>query len=106
MSLIVPNVLPPKTPVRISRNAQLLPFETIRCKRRILHLEVIIMRIVGILREYDFNETAMILGLSPQQLRRGVQEGWLQYFYRKGHEYKFHDASLEENRLRLQQMMR
>jgi len=60
-----------------------------------------IMRIRGIIREYDLDETAIILGIPSKKLLKEVREGELQHFYRRGKEYKFHDASLEENRHRL-----
>ncbi|MBC8522162.1 MAG: hypothetical protein H8D26_09300 [Methanomicrobia archaeon] len=45
------------------------------------------------------NEAAIIFGIPPEELRKAVREGRLKYFYRMGNDYKFHDASLEANRL-------
>lgn len=51
--------------------------------------------------EFDIDEAAGILGISAEELKKGVEAGWLRYFYRNHTGYKFHDASLEENRRRL-----
>ena len=69
------------------------------------------MRIRGYIVEYDLRETAVILpgrrkvgdlGISQTKLRKEVREGKLRYFYNNGNGYKFHDASLDENRRRLE----
>ena len=57
------------------------------------------MRIRGTIVEYDLKETAAILGISQKELRKRVREGKL--IYNNGDGYKFHDASLDENRRRL-----
>jgi hypothetical protein len=44
-------------------------------------------------------QTYTFLGLSAEELRQVVREGKLRYFYKIGDEYKFHNASLEDNRL-------
>ena len=60
------------------------------------------MRIRGHLIEYDLPEAAQILRIPTRELLEGVKEGKFQYFYRiKGQSYKFHDASIETNRMRL-----
>ncbi len=61
------------------------------------------MHIRGYIIEYDLRETAVILGISKNKLRKGVREGKLRCFYNNGNGYKFHDASLDENRRRLEQ---
>ena len=60
------------------------------------------MRIRGYIIEYDLRETAVILGISQTKLRKGVREGKLRFFYNNDDGYKFHDASLDENRRRLE----
>jgi hypothetical protein len=65
-------------------------------------MEVLTMRIRGHLVEYDLPEAARILRIPTRELLEGVKEGRFQYFYRiKGQNYKFHDASIETNRMRL-----
>ena len=60
------------------------------------------MRIRGYLIEYDLSEAAKILRIPARKLLRGTQEGKFQYFYHQtGNNYKFHDASIETNRVRL-----
>jgi hypothetical protein len=61
------------------------------------------MRLRGVVIEYDLNEAATLLKVTIEELRRGVQEGQFKHFYRIGKEYKFHDASIEDNRLRLKE---
>ena len=57
------------------------------------------MRIRGSIIEYNLNEAAQILGLSPIELRRRVKEGNLRYYYQlRSKGYRFHDASLITNR--------
>ena len=57
------------------------------------------MRIRGCTVEYDLNEAAQMLGISPEALERGVETGVFQYYYRaKSHDYRFHEASLFANR--------
>ena len=59
------------------------------------------MRIQQNILEYELHEAAAILGLSASELEKAVQAGRLKYFYRNRSGYKFHDASIEENRRRL-----
>jgi len=60
------------------------------------------MRIRGHLVEYDLSEAARILRIPTRELLEGVKKGRFQYFYRiQGQHYKFHDASIETNRMRL-----
>ena len=60
------------------------------------------MRIRGHLIEYDLSEAARILRIPIRELLEGVKEGRFQYFYRiQAQNYKFHDASIETNRVRL-----
>jgi hypothetical protein len=61
------------------------------------------MRLRGAIIEYDLTEAATILKLSTKELNYKVREGKLRCFYHIGNEYKFHDASLEDNRLRLKE---
>ena len=57
------------------------------------------MRIRGCTIEYDLDEAAKILALTPHELRRGVEGGRLQYYYRlKSKGYRFHEASILTNR--------
>ena len=57
------------------------------------------MRIRGCMVEYSLNEAAKILAISSDELKRGVEQGHLRYYYRlssKG--YQFHEASILANR--------
>jgi len=64
------------------------------------------MRLRGHLIEYDLPEAARILRISAKQLLEGVKEGRFKYFYRiKGQNYKFHDASIDTNRIHLSELV-
>ena len=57
------------------------------------------MRIRAGIIEYNLNEAAQMLGLSPTELRRRVKEGNLKYYYQlRAQGYRFHEASLITNR--------
>ncbi len=57
------------------------------------------MRIRGCTIEYNLNEAAKMLKISPDDLRCEVEEGRLRYYYRlKSKDYRFHDASILTNR--------
>lgn len=56
------------------------------------------MRIRGCTVEYDLDEAAKMLELSPDELKRRAEAGQLRYYYRlKSQEYRFHDASISAN---------
>ena len=49
--------------------------------------------------EYDLEETAAMLGTSPAALKKAVEAGHLQCYYRRGKDdYRFHEASLRVNK--------
>lgn len=61
------------------------------------------MRCRGSIIEYNLKEAAKILNMTPKNLKKGVKEGKLRCWYHdRKRGYKFHNASLENNRLRLQ----
>ena len=62
------------------------------------------MRLCGAIIEYDLTEAAIILKMPPKELREKVKEGKLRCFYHLGGEYKFHNASLEDNRFLLRKL--
>lgn len=60
------------------------------------------MRCRGCIIEYDLNEAAKILNITSVSLKKAVQQGKLKYwYYDRKSGYKFHNATLEDNRLRL-----
>lgn len=49
--------------------------------------------------EYDLEETAAMLDISPADLKKAVEAGHLQCYYRRGKDdYRFHEASLRVNK--------
>lgn len=49
--------------------------------------------------EYDLAETAAMLDISPADLKKAVEAGHLQCYYRRGQDdYRFHEASLRVNK--------
>lgn len=57
------------------------------------------MRIRHAVVEYDLEETAAMLDISPAALKQAVSAGHLQYYYRLGEDdYRFHEASLRANK--------
>ena len=49
--------------------------------------------------EYDLEETAAMLDISPTDLKKAVEAGHLQCYYRRGKDdYRFHEASLRVNK--------
>ncbi len=49
--------------------------------------------------EYDLEETAAMLDISPAALKKAVESGHLQCYYRRGKDdYRFHEASLRVNK--------
>lgn len=57
------------------------------------------MRIRNAVVEYDLEEAAVMLGISPVDLKQAASTGYLQYYYRLGEdEYRFHEASLRANK--------
>ena len=57
------------------------------------------MRIRHAVVEYDLEEVAAMLDISPADLKRAVSAGYLQYYYRHGEDdYRFHEASLRANK--------
>jgi len=49
--------------------------------------------------EYDLEETAAMLDISPTALKKAVEAGHLQCYYRRGKDdYRFHEASLRVNK--------
>ena len=56
------------------------------------------MRIRNAVVEYDLEEAAALLAISPTDLKQAVSAGHLQYYYRLGEDgYRFHEASLRAN---------
>lgn len=57
------------------------------------------MRIRNAVVEYDLEEAAAMLDISPTDLKQAVRTGHLQYYYRLGEDdYQFHEASLRANK--------
>ena len=57
------------------------------------------MRIRNAVVEYDLEEVAAMLDISPTALKQAVSTGHLQYYYRlDGDDYRFHEASLRANK--------
>ena len=57
------------------------------------------MRIRNAVVEYDLEEAAAMLAISPADLEQAVSAGHLQYYYRlDGDDYRFHEASLRANK--------
>ena len=57
------------------------------------------MRIRNAVVEYDLEEAAVMLDISPTDLEEAVNAGHLQYYYRLGEEdYRFHEASIRANK--------
>ena len=57
------------------------------------------MRIRNAVVEYDLEEAAVMLDISPADLKQAVSAGHLQYYYRLGEGgYRFHEASLRANK--------
>ena len=57
------------------------------------------MRIRHAVVEYDLEEAAAMLDISPADLKRAVSAGYLQYYYQDGKDdYRFHEASLRANK--------
>ena len=57
------------------------------------------MRIRNAVVEYDLEEAAAMLAISPADLEQAVSAGHLQYYYRLGEDdYRFHEASLRANK--------
>lgn len=49
--------------------------------------------------EYDLEEAAAMLDISPADLKKAVEAGHLQCYYRRGQDdYRFHEASLRVNK--------
>ena len=49
--------------------------------------------------EYDLEEAAAMLGISPVDLKKAVDADHLQCYYRRGKDdYRFHEASLRVNK--------
>ena len=49
--------------------------------------------------EYDLEEAAAMLDISPVALKKAVEAGHLQCYYRRGKDdYRFHEASLRVNK--------
>lgn len=56
------------------------------------------MRIRNAVVEYDLEEAAALLDISPMDLKQAASAGHLQYYYRLGEDgYRFHEASLRAN---------
>ena len=56
------------------------------------------MRIRNAVVEYDLEEAAALLDISPADLKQAASAGHLQYYYRLGEDgYRFHEASLRAN---------
>ncbi len=57
------------------------------------------MRIRHAVVEYDLEEAAAMLDISPADLKQAVSAGYLQCYYRVGEgDYRFHEASLRANK--------
>ncbi len=49
--------------------------------------------------EYNLEETASLLDISPATLKEAVETGHLQCYYRRGKDdYRFHEASIRVNK--------
>lgn len=49
--------------------------------------------------EYNLKEAAAMLDISPADLKKAVEAGHLQCYYRRGKDdYRFHEASLRVNK--------
>ena len=49
--------------------------------------------------EYDLEEAAAMLNISPADLKKAVDAGHLQCYYQRGKDdYRFHEASLRVNK--------
>ena len=49
--------------------------------------------------EYNLEEAAAMLGISPADLKKAVDAGYLQCYYQRGkNDYRFHEASLRVNK--------
>ena len=56
------------------------------------------MQIRNAVVEYDLEEAAEMLDISPTVLKRAVDAEYLQCYYRRGrNDYRFHEASLRAN---------
>ena len=57
------------------------------------------MRIRHAVVEYDLEEAAAMLDISPADLKQAASAGYLQFYYRLGEgDYRFHEASLRANK--------
>ena len=57
------------------------------------------MQIRNAVVEYNLDEAAGMLNISPEVLKWAVDAGHLQYYYRLGkNDYRFHEASLRANK--------
>ncbi len=57
------------------------------------------MRIRNAVVEYDLEEAAAMLDISPSDLKQAVSAGHLQYYYLLSEDdYRFHEASLRANK--------
>ena len=57
------------------------------------------MQIRNAVVEYDLEEAAVMLDISPEVLKRAVDAEYLQCYYRRGkNDYRFHEASLRANK--------
>ena len=57
------------------------------------------MRIRHAVVEYDLEEAAAMLDISPADLKQAVSAGYLQCYYQVGEgDYRFHEASLRANK--------
>ena len=62
------------------------------------------MQIRNAVVEYDLEEAAAMLDISPAVLKRAVEAEYLQCYYRRGkNDYRFHEASLRANKELLSQ---
>ena len=57
------------------------------------------MQIRNAVVEYNLEETAAMLDISPKVLKRAVDAEYLQCYYKRGkNDYRFHEASLRANK--------
>ena len=62
------------------------------------------MQIRNAVVEYDLEEAAAMLDISPTVLKHAVDAEYLQCYYRRGkNDYRFHEASLRSNKELLSQ---
>ena len=62
------------------------------------------MQIRNAVVEYDLEEAAAMLDISPPTLKRAVDAEYLHCYYRRGkNDYRFHEASLRANKELLSQ---